>query len=656
MMSALRGQAQDPLSRFRSVGGGGSKGKDTTLTHRTGKEDSVIISYRYLDSSRLRILDSSIYEFNKRTPLSSTSFNLGNPGNAARDLIFTPNLNPGLDPGRHAYDMYLFTADQTKFYTTNRPYAELGYLLGTRAEQYINLIFTQNINPNWNFALQYQLQNSPGTYNNQTTNHNNYRFSSWYRSRNKRYQAFLVLVGSKLVSAENGGLRNVNSLDSTFTEFYNIPTRIGPQGLYSTNPFQINISTGTFYSTGTYLLRQQYDILGIKDSVVTDSTVIPLFYPKLRAEYTIQYRNSNYRFQDDSAFGTSSTFYIPNYNFLSKQDTVSITEKWYDLVNDFSVYQFPDSKNPQQFIRAGASLENANGKFSAGSKSLYNVILHGEYRNRTKNQKWEIEAFGRFYLNGFNAGDYNAYLNLKRNISQKLGNLQVGFQDVNRTLSFAFDRESSFGFGVNRTFNKENTLLLFGAIEQPKLNMRLFANYYLINNFGYFHDYYQAAQETNPFTVVQVGAEKLFHLYRHLIWRVLVVLQQKAGSSPLNLPLLTTYNQIGYEGSLGFQKLNIAMGAEVRYFTNYNADGYSPVTGQFYIQNNTQISEKLPDINAYVNFRIRGFTLYFRAENLNAIQFNGPNGFGFTNVNLVAPYYPYPGLRLRLGFFWSFVN
>jgi hypothetical protein len=652
MISAIRVSAQDPLSRYRSIGGGG-KSKDSTLKHRTGKEDSVNISYRFLDSSRLRSLDSSIYDFSQRAVLSNTSFNLGNPGNPAKNLVFSTIMNPGFDPGRHAYDIYLFTTDETRFYTTNRPYAELGYLLGTRAEQMINLIYTQNINPTWNFAFQYRLINSPGTYNNQTTNHNNYRFSSWYRSRNKRYQAFLILVGSKLVSAENGGLQNVNNLDSPYTEFFNLPTRIGPQGLYSTNPFQINITTGTFYSTGTYLLRQQYDIVGKKDSIVTDTTVVPLFYPKLRAEYTIQYHNYNYRFQDDQP---STDFYTTYYNFISTPDTFSIAEKWYDLINDFSLYQFPDNKNPQQFIRAGASLEDATGKFTAGTKTLYNVLLHGEYRNRTKNQKWDIEAFGRFYLNGFNAGDYSAYLNLKRMISKKLGSLQLGFMNVNRTLSFSFDRESSFGFGANRTFNKENTLLLFGSIEQPALKLRLFANYYLINNYGYFQDYYIPAQQTSPFTVFQVGGEKLFNLSRNLIWRALVVVQQKAGSSPVNIPFLVTYNQIGYEGSLGFKKLNIAMGAELRYFTNYNADGYSPVTGQFYVQNDSLISEKLPDISAYINFRIRGFALYFRAENLNTLQFNGPNGFGFSNVNMVAPYYPYPGLRIRIGFFWSFVN
>jgi len=74
------------------------------------------------------------------------------------------------------------------------------------------------------------------------------------------------------------------------------------------------------------------------------------------------------------------------------------------------------------------------------------------------------------------------------------------------------------------------------------------------------------------------------------------------------------------------------------------------------VQNSAKIEQRFPDINAYVNLRIRGFTAYVRAENLNTLQFNGPNGFGFKGSNFVAPYYPYPGLRIRFGIFWSFVN
>jgi hypothetical protein len=60
-----------------------------------------------------------------------------------------------------------------------------------------------------------------------------------------------------------------------------------------------------------------------------------------------------------------------------------------------------------------------------------------------------------------------------------------------------------------------------------------------------------------------------------------------------------------------------------------------------------------PDISAYLHFRIKSFTAYVRAENLNTLQF--PGG-GFTNNNIPTAHYPYPGLQIRFGIFWSFVD
>ncbi len=165
-----------------------------------------------------------------------------------------------------------------------------------------------------------------------------------------------------------------------------------------------------------------------------------------------------------------------------------------------------------------------------------------------------------------------------------------------------------------------------------------------------------AGQESNPFNVLLISADKRFALTRHLILRAQVVLQKVAGGSPVNIPLFVTHGQIGYEGKLGFKNLLIAFGLEFRYYTPYTADGYSPVIGQFYSQKQTTIAQKLPDINAYLNFRIRSFVAYVRAENLNTAQVTPVYGFGFTNNNFVAPSYPYAGLKIRLGIYWSFVN
>ncbi len=297
IVGCFTASGQNPLDRFRGMGRGGA-GKDS-LQHR--KDDTISITYRYLDSSRLLKIDSEVYNFYLRYPLQPTYIDFGNIGTASHDLVFNPFMQPGWDGGWHAYDPYVYTIEDSRFYNTTKPYSELGYLLGSKAEQMINLTTTQNITRNWNAFFNYRLINSPGTYNNQNTNHNNYRFTSWYRSDNKRYQAFLLLLGSKLESAENGGIQNNSDLDSaSYTNRFTIPTNMALQNTYAgTNQFfTSNIQTGTFYTTGFFALRQQYDIIGLKDSIVTDTVVTPLFYPKFRAEQTINYSTYHERFLD----------------------------------------------------------------------------------------------------------------------------------------------------------------------------------------------------------------------------------------------------------------------------------------------------------------------------------------------------------------------
>lgn len=628
-----------------------------TFSHRTGFEDSLTIRFRFLDTSRLRNFDSSIMDFTKRFPMPWYHVHLGNQGNASRSLLFQPNMKPGWDHGFHAYDVYNFTVAETQFYSTTRPYAELTYLLGGQAEQMIRLMHTQNINPNWNAAVEYRLINSPGYFQNQNTNHNNYRFTSWFQSKNRRYQNFALVVGNKLQSGENGGIRQDQPyLDSAnaYEERFTIPVELGPNSAGGRNPFVTNISVGTFNTNATYLFRQQYD-LGQKDSlVVNDTTTIPLFYPRLRLEHTISYNTYKYRFRDQQA---DSTRYDSLYGIHLRMptDTFFLQDHWRMLVNDFSLYQFPDAKNAQQFFRAGASLENITGILDSGrlEKKYYNFLVHAEYRNRTRNQKWDIEANGQFYINGLNSGDYSAYISLKRIIGKATG-LQVGFQNTNRSPSFIYDAQSTFYRApIVDTFSKENITAIFGSLEIPKIKLNLSAQYYLLSNYLYYVGYFQPAQTPTLFNVLRVQLEKQFTLARNFHWRTWMVLQQRVGDGPLNLPVFTTRNQIGYDGNLSFKNLATSFGLEIKYFTPYKAPTYSPFIGQYTFQDTATVSLKAPDIAAYLHFRIKSFTAYVRAENLNTFD---PGRGGWLRNNVPTREYPYPGLQIRVGIWWSFVN
>jgi hypothetical protein len=652
-------------NRVGQMGGSGGQGGNDSIKARDKFADTLTLRIFYLDSTRSSRLDSSINDFTKHYPIPATYVYLGNTGVAARSILFAPQTKAGWDPGFHALDIYKWKLENVRFFNTTRPYTELGYVLGARAEQLIDIVLTENRKSNWNFSLNYRLINAPGVFRNQRTNHNNYLFTSWYQGKKKRYNNYFVLLGNRLQAGESGGLQNDNDLNDIIyaKDRSLIKTNIGGDPTYGTDFFSTSLTTGNRYREFNFLMRQQYDF-GKKDSIVTDSLVIPLFYPQLRFEHTFKYGTYKYSFQDiaSSTRSTSNipdtSWYINNYRIrYYPNDSIFYSDNWKEVSNDFSIYQFPDAKNQNQFIKLGVELQLLKGNFRdtvpLGSASFYNAIAHGEYRNLTKNKKWDMFAFGRLWLAGYNIGNYHAYVSLQRLLGSKFGSFQLGFENINRSPWFTYDQRSAFYLDVQQKFRNENTTHIFASLFLQKLKLQLSGDYYLVGNYLYLKNYHELQQESSIFNVLRVNASKTFKIGRHWFLNAEVYVQQKAGNADVNIPLVYTRNRFMYEGNLGFKNLNIAFGLEGRYNTPYKPDNYSPVRGQFFYQDSVTISN-MPDVHLFLHFRIRSFRAYIRAENLNTARLLG--GFQFNNNNLAAPGYPTPGLNIRFGIYWSFVN
>lgn len=628
-----------------------NSGGNDSLKTRNSLADSITIFYRYFDSTRNRTIDSSINDFYTRFPLPYQYQSLGNYGTAAQPLLFTPFMRPGFDAGFHAYDIYQFTVQQTKFYQTTRPYTELAYLLGSKAEQLINVLHTQNRKDNFNFSLEYRFSNAPGNVKNQNASHNNFRFTSQYKSPNRKYGLYFIFLSNKAASSENGGLQDVKRLDSlSLNDPYELETRLGRSGAARRNPFNTGVNTGNIYKESTLFIRHFYDF-GKKDSLVTDSTTYKIFYPRFRLEHTLRYSSNSYQFIDNAV---DSLLYEQYFNRrVPNRVNIGYNDRWTSIVNQFSMLTFPDKNNQSQFIKAGIALQNLSGRFdSILRKSTYNIYALGEYRNRTKNQVWDIEARGELYLNGWNAGDYEAWISMKRLLGKKLGYLNVGFHNANRTPSFIFDPLSRFPIDNRTNFGKENIVRLFANYENPKNGLRISGNYYVVNNYIYFDSFFLAKQEATLFNVFHVSLEKKFKLSRYWNWYTEIHFQQKTGQAPVNIPSLLTRNRIAFEGNF-FTNLFLSTGLEIRYHTPYKADGYSPFVGRYFFQNTETISNR-PDINLFLHFRIKSFKGFVRFENLNTL--NTSKGFEFSKLNMVSSVYPSLGLWTRVGVWWNFIN
>ncbi len=635
---------------------GSQKPKQDSIEHRDKYADSITIFYKYFDSTRIRTIDSSINDFSKRIKQPYWLNTLGNYGTATNSLLFQPYMKPGWDEGLHQFDAYNFTVENTRFFQTTRPYTELGYLLGSKAEQLVDILHTQNKKSNFNFSFEYRFSNSPGLFRLQNASINNLRFTIHYQSHNKRYESFLIYYSNKNAVSENGGLVKPNKSDSiagnTLSDPFQLLTRLGQAGTLTRDPFNTTVNTGNIYKEMSLLYRQQYDF-GQKDSiVVNDSVTARLFYARFRLQHTFSLKTNSYQFLD---FNADSLNYDSLYHYkLTKiQDTVQFKDAWINVTNEFSLLSFPDKKNQSQFLKVGTVIQNFKGNFGdTSSQTFHNISLLGEYRNRTRNQLWDMQLKGELYVNGMNSGDYGLRADLKRALGRKVGYLQIGFQNVNKTPSFIFDPLTNFRVTDKQAFKKINFTRLYAVYENPKQHFILSGEYYLVNNYTYFDSFFVAKQNASLFNVLHVSAEKSFKLSKHWTLYSELHLQQTTSDAPVHVPFLLTRNRLAYEGNF-FTNLNLSTGIEVRYYTNYKADNYSPFTGQFFYQNNFTTSN-LPDINLFFDFRIKSFKAFIRAENLNTL--NSFKQFSFTKYSFATPYYPSQGLWMRLGIWWSFVN
>lgn len=663
---------QIPTTTRPPANGKNTPGDSMVVQHRDDLADSITISFRYLNALKNSYLDSVISDFGRVYSVPADYVTLGNNGNAAFPILFSPIVKPGWDAGFHAFDLYKFTLDNSRFFKTTRPYTSLGYFLGSGKEQEVKVLQTQNIKPNWNAGFEYRLITSPGTFQNQNTNDNSYRLFSNYQGKRKRYAAYFVILGNKLTSAENGGISNNDLLaDPNRKRRIAIPVNLGVDSTSTFTVFASKITTGNSYNNFTAFFRQSYDV-GKKDSIIiNDSTKEYLFYPKLRFQHTLRFDTYKFRYQDIlnniNAAKIDSGFYKRNYGIQTNPTSgldFWLQEKWKILSNDFSLRQFPQTKNPGQYIEAGIRLENGSGEFfnyfnpsfllqvfpnPPSRKKFYNVALHGEYRNKTKNQKWDATLSGEFYATGLNAGDFDVQANITRFL-QKLGDVQLFFQNVNRTPSFIYSQYSAFDLDTN-SLNKKENITLFGFRGGNK-KLSLMARNISITNFIYLKDFYHTDQFGGLVNITQIQASKFTSLSRHINLYSDFIVQQTAGKNPIRVPLFYTRQRLAFEGNF-FKNLNLSTGIDIAYNTPYKANNYSPIMGKFFAQDSVVISNR-PQLNFFFNFRIKSFTVFIKAENLNTVSFD--SGFGFLKNNFAAPNYPTPGLIFRFGVQWGFVN
>jgi len=617
------------------------------------KEDEARISFHQLNSEKKQIPDTSLHTYHRRPFLQPWYRDLGNLGSPVENLQFTPENRMGPTLGYHVYDVYRFYADSLNYYNTTRPYSVFSYQLGSKLEQMVSLFHTQNIKPNWNFAVEYRKVNSPGFYKLQRTIHDNANLTTNYKSRNLHYELYGAVVYNKFQQDENGGIINDSELLSSQ---YNDRKTIDV-GFQNDNYSTLRSSVSNMQRDFGILLQHSYSWGNVDTTYNSDSTQ---YYTHLVRRFSITHKmqlgSEKHVYKDilpDSLRYTSlfQQGFNGNFNTGFSTDSVFSQQKWFWIDNRILLNGFVGPSGKQLEFDAGVGNRvdqfNTNYVVSNSSNNILSNYVVGELKKEAiKPGQWFYNASAQLYLTGDAAGDFLVNANAGKDLNNNLGSISAGFKQQLNSVPYSYTiYENQYYKAPVPSYDKESVTQFYATIESPRFNFTAGIRDYVIENYIYINQKEQFAQYTTPFSVTAIWGRKAFRFGKFILDNELCY-QQIAGSAPVNVPTLMGRHQLSYEVSLFNRALKLATGVELRYHTAYYCAGYDPFLNRFYYQNSYYLSNE-PGGSIFFNFRIKRFRAYLMADQVQEI---------FTRNTIAAPGYPAQDFMVRFGFAWVLVN
>lgn len=566
-------------------------------------------------------LDFSLNNFQNYT----SRFAIGNIGRSVSLLEFKNNSQFGFNYFRNNQSIYFLDINKLKMYNTKTPYADVFYLAGSKKEQYFNSLFTVNINKNLNFGFVLNRVRSEGFYLRQKTNNSFVGLTANYITDKKNYFLTIATAFNRSKNEENGGI-----LDSSFTKDENIDKKL----------YSIYLRDARRLVENKFIDLNQYFALNTSDSAtvkrrkyIHNSGInVGTRYEDYGISYSDNNPQSGYysKINFDSTQTVDSTFIYKLSNRLDYKDFILINnESGNTIIYSAGIaHQFFGIK--QRYI--DTSFNNISFNFS-----LKNSILKSSLNNELRLS---------YFLSGYNAGNYSAFLNSSNYFFENKIFVHLGFEYAINKPDFIFNRYVSNNFDWENNFKNIGKLNTHLDIAIKKVDLNFGIDYTNIENLTYFDNYSIPRQFNQNLSITKYYLKKNFQL-RHWHLDNRLIYQIVPESTVVRLPKFAIENSIYFETKLFKSNLDLLIGACLNYFSSYYGDAYMPATGQFYLQNEKKIGN-YPFVDFFINCKIKVVRVFFKVDHLN----NGLSG----NNYYVAPNYPINGRAFKIGISWRFFD
>ena len=200
----------------------------------------------------------------------------------------------------------------------------------------------------------------------------------------------------------------------------------------------------------------------------------------------------------------------------------------------------------------------------------------------------------------------------------------------------------------NDDFDKEMRVRVEGEIDFPLTGTNLKAGIENIKNYTYLNGKALPQQAGGSIKVANATLTQnfrlgIFHLDNEITW-------QKSSSDVLPLPTWNLYHNLYILTKIAKKVLNVQLGADVRYFSEYYAPDYAPALQQFHLQDGTNRIKigNYPVVNVYANLQLKRTRFFVQLYHVN-------EGMGSRRY-FYAPHYPINPRLLKFGVSWNFYD
>ena len=342
----------------------------------------------------------------------------------------------------------------------------------------------------------------------------------------------------------------------------------------------------------------------------------------------------NYSNDSTTAFSVKNVFGIAlleGFNKYAKAGlTAYISHKFsrYDLMNTDTLTDMRRIRYTEQEIFLGGELAKREGK-------LLHYNVNGEVGLVDK-------AIGQFRV--------NANLDLNFRLWKDTVNFYARGYVSNTLPSFYMRHYHSNHYNWdNDNMDKEFRTRVEGELNISHWGTNLRAGVENIKNYTYFNQSALPEQNGGNIQVLSATLKQdfrlgVFHLDNEVTW------QKTSNETVLPLPQLSLYHNFYILAKLAKKVLTVQLGADVRYFTKYNAPAYAPGVQQFHLQPTDDLVEigGYPIVNVYANLHLKRTRIFAMMYHVNA-------GMGSANSFLV-PHYPINPRLFKIGVSWNFYD